>query len=160
MFFSKLSLTEAEAELSSPAEVTSAKEIISEAECMKRYMTAQGVPAEQILLEDKSTNTRENMAFSKRVIEEHAGSLEGLKIAFATTSYHVFRGYILSRKFNFRAEGISAKTKLYFFPNAFLREFVGLVFDRKKQHPIFLGLLILFFTAIRVILLYTFSHAG
>ena len=29
MFFSKLSLTEAEAELSSPAEVTSAKEIIS-----------------------------------------------------------------------------------------------------------------------------------
>lgn len=135
-------------------------EIISEAECMKRYMTAQGVPAEQILLEDKSTNTRENMAFSKRVIEEHAGSLEGLKIAFATTSYHVFRGYILSRKFNFRAEGISAKTKLYFFPNAFLREFVGLVFDRKKQHPIFLGLLILFFTAIRVILLYTFSHAG
>ena len=137
-----------------------ADEVISESEAMKRYLMEQGYPEEQIVMEDKSVNTDQNIKFSRDRIMEDAGTLEGIKAGFATTNYHIFRGYILSKKHGLDAQGISAKTKLYFFPNAFLREFVGLVFDRKKQHPIFLGLLILFFTAIRVILLYTFSHAG
>ena len=135
-----------------------ADEIFSEAECMKRYLMKNGVPEEQILPEDRSVNTMQNMAFSKKVIEAHAGSLDDVNLAFCTTNYHVFRGYILARKNGFYAEGISAKTKHYFYPNAFLREFVGLVFDRKKQHPIFLMLLILGFAALRLVLFYTFMH--
>ena len=45
-----------------------ADECISEAECMRRYLSAQGVPEEQLLLEDNSTDTAENMAFSKKLI--------------------------------------------------------------------------------------------
>ncbi|MBR6119123.1 MAG: YdcF family protein, partial [Oscillospiraceae bacterium] len=41
-----------------------ADECVSEAECMRRWLAEQGVPAEQMLLEDRSTDTAENMAFS------------------------------------------------------------------------------------------------
>ena len=109
-------------------------EIISEAESMRRYLNDQGVGDDQIVKEDKSTSTEENMRFSKAVIEGRMGDIAQKKIAFATTNYHVFRGYILAQKNGFDAQGISAKTKWYFFPNAFLREFVGLLVDKKLWH--------------------------
>lgn len=108
-------------------------EVISESEAMKRYLLQQGVPEEQILKEDRSVNTMQNVQFSKQVIE--ADTQDTYNAAFATTNYHVFRGYILSKKAGLQnAQGISAKTKWYFFPNAFLRELAGLVVDKKKLH--------------------------
>ena len=109
-------------------------EVISESEAMKNYLLGIGIPPEQIILEDKSVNTMQNMQFSKKVIEDHGGALENKKVAFATTNYHVFRGYILARKNGFEAKGISAKTKPYFYFNAFLREFIGLLVDQKWKH--------------------------
>ena len=47
-------------------------------------------------------------------------------------------GYILAKKIGMKVRGLSAKTKLYFFPNAFLREFIGLLWDQRKKHLIFL----------------------
>jgi len=116
-------------------------EIISEAESMKRYLTDQGVPAERILKEDKSVNTLQNMAFSKKVIEADAGNLEKVNIGFSTTNYHVFRGYTLADRLKMKVKGLSAKTKLYFFPNAFIREFIGLIWEQKLRHLLFIFLL-------------------
>lgn len=123
-------------------------EIISEGEAMERYLLEQGVPAERILREDKSVNTMQNLQFSRQVIENADASFPERKIAFATTNYHIFRGYILSKKNGFEAQGISAKTKWYFFPNAFLREFIGLLYDRRFHHIIFLLLVALFAVAV------------
>ncbi len=111
-----------------------ADEVISESEAMERYLLEQGIPRNQILREDKSTTTMENMRFSKAVIETHGGDINEKKVAFATTNYHVFRGYIYSQKCGIDARGISAKTKVWFYPNAFLREFVGLLDDQKRKH--------------------------
>ena len=108
-----------------------ADEVISESEAMKRYLMEQGYPAGQIVMEDKSVNTDQNIKFSCDRIREDAGTLDGIKAGFATTNYHIFRGYVLSKKHGLNAQGISAKTKWYFYPNAFLREFVGLLFDKK-----------------------------
>ena len=108
-----------------------ADEVISESEAMKRYLMEQGYPAEQIVMEDKSINTNQNIAFSRDRIREDAGLTDGVKAGFATTNYHILRGYILSKKHGLDAQGISAKTKWYFYPNAFLREFAGLLFDKK-----------------------------
>ncbi len=124
-------------------------EIISEGEAIERYLLSQGIPAERICREDKSTNTFENMQFSRKVIEKHGGSIENKNIAFATTNYHIFRGYILSKKNGFDAKGISAKTKFYFYPNAFLREFIGLLVDQKWKHIIFMFIVILFFVGLK-----------
>ena len=124
-------------------------EVISEGEAMERYLLSEGVPPERILREDKSVNTMENMRFSRDKITEVEGdSFEYRKISFATTNYHVFRGYILALKNGFKAEGISAKTKAYFYPNAFLREFVGLLVDQKFKHLLFIAIIIVLFTAL------------
>ena len=109
-------------------------EVISEGEAMEKYLLGIGVPKERILREDKSVNTMQNMEFSKNIIEKHSGGIDNVKIAFATTNYHVFRGYILANKIGFKVQGISAKTKPYFYLNAFLREFVGLLADKKWSH--------------------------
>ena len=122
-----------------------ADEVMSEGEAMERYLLDQGVPAERILREDKSASTYENMKFSRAVIEKHCGNIREKLVAFATTNYHVFRGYILARKCGFYASGISAKTKTYFYPNAFLREFAGLLVDKKFTHAISILLIALFF---------------
>lgn len=120
-----------------------ADEVISEGEAMERYLLAQGIPADRILREDKSVNTNQNFGLSYEVIRAHDEQLADKKLAFATTNYHIFRGYILSAKNGFRAEGLSAKTKWYFFPNAYLREFIGLLYDQRRLHILFLLLIIL-----------------
>ena len=127
-------------------------EVISEAECMKRYLMEQGIPEERIIKEDKSVNTYQNMEFSKNVIEADAGDLCKANIAFSTTNYHVFRGYILAKKIGMKVKGLSAKTKLYFFPNAFLREFIGLLWEKKLTHLIFVILGTVFFASIYLLL--------
>ncbi len=113
-------------------------EVISEAECIKRYLIEQGISRERILSEDKSVNTYQNMEFSKRVIEEHCEDIDNAGVVFSTTNYHVFRGYTIAKKVNMKVHGLSAKTKLYFFPNAFVREFIGLLVAEKRRHIIYL----------------------
>ncbi len=120
-------------------------EVISEAEAMKRYLLSVGIPEERIIKEDKSVNTMQNMQFSRDRIAEATDDFDSKKIAFATTNYHVFRGYILAGKNGFEAKGISAKTKPYFYLNAFLREFIGLLVDQKFKHLIFIAIILLLF---------------
>ena len=108
-----------------------ADEVISESEAMRRYLLEQGYPDEQIIKEDKSVNTDQNIKFSCQKIREDSDSPDTVQAGIATTNYHVFRSYVLSKKHGLLSQGISAKTKWYFFPNAFLREFVGLLYDKK-----------------------------
>ena len=127
-------------------------EIISEAECMKNYLISLGIEENSILPEDKSSNTYENFVFSSNKIKEKIGNVPqteadgleentGPKIAFATTSYHVFRsGFIASRN-AIKAEGIGSKTKKYFWINAFIRELMATMHYERKQHFIFAGIL-------------------
>ncbi|MNU57529.1 vancomycin high temperature exclusion protein [compost metagenome] len=44
---------------------------LTEAEGMAKYLREHGVPKSAILLENKATNTYENLLFSKRIMEEH-----------------------------------------------------------------------------------------
>lgn len=109
-------------------------EPISEARSMGEYlMRERSISPERIVLEDRSTTTRENMAFSRRVIEGHAGrAVSELSIGFSTTNYHVLRGYVCAHQAGMTVEGMGSKTKYYFWPNAFLREFAGLLVTRWK----------------------------
>lgn len=125
-------------------------EVISESEAMKRYLLEQGVPEEQILTDARSVNTLQNVQFSKQVIE--ADTDKPYHTAVATTNYHVFRSYILAQKAGLQnMRGVSAKTKWYFFPNAFLRELAGLVVDQKRLHIFMVLLLMSFFALINAL---------
>ena len=126
-------------------------EVISESACMKRYLMEQGIPEERIIEENKSTNTLENMLFSKEKIDERGGEP---KVAFSTTNYHVFRSGFFARSAGMKAEGIGAPTKWYFWPNAAVREFVGLLTKRKGLQLTILGIMAVCF-AVLTVLTYT-----
>lgn len=99
-------------------------EPMAEAEAMQRYLISEGVPAGHILPETRSGTTRENMLFSKEIIRQDG---RGDRVIFSTTAYHVFRSGMLAAEAGLRAAGIGSPTRWYFWPNAFLREFVGIV---------------------------------
>ena len=95
---------------------------------MRNYLVEKGVAPGRIVLEDRSETTRQNMAFSREVIERHVGcDVSEVRVGFSTTNYHVFRGYVCAHDAGMVAEGMGSKTKAYFWPNAFLREFIGLL---------------------------------
>ena len=117
-------------------------EVISESESMKNYLLSKGIPKERILMEDQSTTTFENMKFSK---EKIMAIDPNAKIAYSTTNYHVFRSGLFARRVKMRAQGIGARTKWYFWPNAAVREFVGLLTQHRGKQILILGSMILLY---------------
>lgn len=123
-------------------------EAVAESAAMKRYLTDRGVPAERIIEEDRSTNTLENMQFSK----EKIWALDpGARIAFSTTNYHVFRSGLFARRVKMRAVGMGAPTKWYFWPNAAVREFAGLLAKHRDKQALILGGMALIYAAITLL---------
>ena len=149
-------------------------ESIPESECMRNYLLEHGIRPGQILTEDRSTDTAENMRFSREVILKDlaaknkvnpdaadAGSPADLRpavepsrpgklptinrIAFSTTNYHVFRSGLHARRVKMRALGMGSPTRWYFWPNAAVREFVGLLTaHRLKQALILTGIILIY----------------
>ena len=122
-------------------------EVISESAAMANDLLENGVPEERIIREDRSTSTFENMKFSKELIESSGGG----KIAFSTTNYHVFRSGLYARRVKMRAVGMGAKTKWYFWPNAAVREFAGLLSAHRLKQAIILGSMIAVYAALTLL---------
>jgi hypothetical protein len=55
-----------------------------------------------------------------------------LLVGFSTTNHHVFRGYVFAHRAGMAVQGMGSRTRAYFWPNAFLREFAGLLASRWK----------------------------
>lgn len=103
-------------------------EDIAEAEAMAAYAENLGIPESDILVENKSKTTQENLRFSRALME--AGS----NFCIVTSSYHVYRALILAKRQGLDCIGYGAKTKWYFTLNAFIREFIAyLVITKKMQ---------------------------
>ena len=123
-------------------------ECISESACMKRYLMEKGVPEARIVEEDRSTDTAENMRFSKEKIQ--AIDPQG-RIAFSTTNYHVFRSGLYARRVKMRAVGMGAKTRWYFWPNAAVREFAGLLTEHRLKQAIIIGCMIVIYVVLTLL---------
>lgn len=127
-------------------------EIIAEAEAMKNYLISQGIEEKYIIVENKSTNTLENMKFSKQLIEKNK---ENSKVIFSTTNYHVFRSGVIANLAGMKCEGIGSKTKWYFYINALIREFIADLNIQRKKHILNITLIIF-----AVLVLILFSYYG
>lgn len=99
---------------------------ISEAECMRRYLTEKGIQEDRMLLEAKSTNTRENLAFSGDLLDkekDHVGLL--------TNNFHVYRAMMLARRQGYaHVSGIPASADPGMQPHNVLREVCGVLAER------------------------------
>ena len=122
-------------------------EPMPEAEAMGRYIRSCGIPDSAIWQEEKSTNTYQNMEFSKKLIEDKIGQNVPRKVMFTTTNYHVFRSGLLAGFVGLETEGLGSKTKWWFWPNAFIRECAGLFVYRLRAEILWLVVLIIVFGA-------------
>ncbi|WP_163652402.1 YdcF family protein [Listeria sp. PSOL-1] len=117
-----------------------ANELMSEANAMRLYLLDKGIPEEYIIMEDKSTNTLENMRFSKQKMDS---ILDKYNSIFATNNFHLFRASLYARKAGLKSHGIGSKTAYYYLPNALLREFIAIVMMYKWVHITLIILMLL-----------------
>ena len=101
-----------------------ADEKLSEAQAMKNYLLAHGIPEEKILLEDRSVTTRENLINSKRIIDAAEGKK---KTALVSSNYHIYRCRRIAREIKMNCVGIGAKVAFYYWPSALIREFAAVL---------------------------------
>lgn len=108
-------------------------EAISEAESMRIYLVNHGVKNENIIKEEKSKTTMENMKYTKKILEKIDGRKD-IRLVVVTSNFHVFRAKFLAERCGFEAEGIAAPVNKILIPNYFVREYFGVVksfvFDR------------------------------
>lgn len=102
------------------------EEKISEAECMYRYLVKKGIDSSRITKEDQSTSTRENLRFSKKIMEEKG---MGENIAIATSEYHQYRASQIAKSLGFSVGAVSGHTAWWLFPTFYMRELYGILYQ-------------------------------
>lgn len=111
----------------------------SEAEAMAEYARSKGIPTEDIIIEDQSNTTQENLNNSKRIMDERQHG-ERYNAIYVTSNYHVFRTGVYVRRTGMRLYGLGSKTALYYMPIAMIREYIAYVMMYRRIHIIFGGL--------------------
>jgi len=97
---------------------------VSEASVMYRYLTEHGIAADRIYMEDQSTDTEENLRYSKKILEEEQ-LYPG--IALATDGYHAYRAENYACREGLKAEVIPAPTVWWLWPTSVVREMYGIL---------------------------------
>lgn len=77
----------------------------TEARAMAGYLIEKGVPEENILLEEKSHNTIQNLIYSKRLLEEQGYDISG-GVAVVSNGFHLTRARMLAGRAGY--ENVSA----------------------------------------------------
>ena len=80
-------------------------ENISEAQCIFNGLTAMGIAAERIWLEDQATSTVENLKYSKEMLEGKDGS-----VGVLSNEFHLFRASLIAKKQGLKPIFIAAPT--------------------------------------------------
>jgi len=96
-------------------------EDISEAESIRRELVDQGISEARIILEDQSTDTYENINFSKRLIpnDERLGLV-------VTNNFHLYRAVSIARDKGLVVQGLPAETPWIAVPKSYSREYLAI----------------------------------
>lgn len=102
-----------------------AGEDITEAEAMKNFLLDKGISENNIVLEDKSTNTMDNLTFSKNVMD-----LKGFKTAVVVSNkYHLKRSSLMTKKLSMNTSfsGVFVSQYKLLEYKGYVREVLGIV---------------------------------
>lgn len=77
----------------------------TEAEVLREELVELGVPYANVILEDKSLITNENIINARAILGE-----DKRRAALVTSDYHVFRSRLICLRAGFRAKGFPART--------------------------------------------------
>jgi uncharacterized SAM-binding protein YcdF (DUF218 family) len=96
-------------------------EDISEAEAIKKELLKKGISGSRIRLEQQSTNTYENIKFSKKLLPKYAKT--GVVV---TNRFHLYRALMIARDQHLNIHGLAASTPLLTIPRSYLREYLAI----------------------------------
>ena len=94
---------------------------ISEAEVMYNYLLGKGVDKRNLILENKSTDTIENIENSLNYIDQNS------KIVVISSNYHVFRAKKICERVNLEVKTVGSSAPLLLIPNQLLFEKIGFI---------------------------------
>ncbi|MDD6798770.1 MAG: YdcF family protein [Clostridia bacterium] len=98
-------------------------ENVTEAFAMKQYLVEKGIDEDRILMEDKSTDTDENIKFSTKLYI----SDKSKKVVIASNNFHIFRAVKLAKANGLEnVYGIAAPCSEGLLLNYMVREAVGI----------------------------------
>lgn len=96
-------------------------EDISEAESIKRELVKRGIGESRIILEDRSTDTYENILFSKKLIPPH------VKLGVVVTNkFHMYRAISLAHDRGLDVRGQPAETPRKAVLKSYTREYLAI----------------------------------
>lgn len=99
-------------------------EPISEAEAMKNLLVEMGIDEKRIIIENLSENTRQNIEFSLKLLEEQGKSVS--EAAIVTDGFHQLRASLIVRESGITATAVSAETPPWLLPPYWVREWLAL----------------------------------
>lgn len=120
-------------------------EKIPEGVAMRDYVIQKGVNPDDVIAEDKSVNTIQNFAFSKKIVDRY--DLDPNNGIFVSNNYHIYRATAYAKNAGMNISGIGSKTSGFFLPNAIIREFIAIL----MRHKVANLLVVLLFVVIAVI---------
>jgi len=97
-------------------------EDITEALAMKRYLVSNGVDENNIIMEEKSTNTYENFKFSKIIMENKSKEKDNISVTLITNRFHMFRAKYIGINTGLNIYCYSAKNEIITSLNFYVRE--------------------------------------
>lgn len=98
------------------------REYLTEAQCMYDWLTARGIAPERLILEDRATNTYENIQYSLEILKTR-GVSSPAEIAIISSDYHLCRIRMIAGHFGFDALCQAARTPyLSLYINCAIRE--------------------------------------
>lgn len=80
----------------------------SEAACMADYLEEHGVDSDQILLEDQSSNTKENLIYSRELLEEHGIVVLSDEVLVVSNGFHLTRAQMLAERYGYQSVSVLA----------------------------------------------------
>ena len=127
-------------------------ERLSEAQAMRNYLINRGIPRDQIILEDESKSTYENLIFSKKKMEESLRLLEPStealqhnlagadlwpgpdrnskpQVVIVSSDFHMFRIGFMAKKLDLRAQTACSASYLSLKTNYMIREIPAVIND-------------------------------
>lgn len=101
---------------------------ITEAQCIYNVLTAEGITANRIYLDNKAKNTKENISNSYEIIRKNGNEAS---IAIVSDRFHQARARLIARKLGISGSigAVNAKTNWIYLPTFWVREWFGLPYD-------------------------------
>lgn len=96
---------------------------ISEAKAMQIYLIQHGISPEKLILEDQSTNTRENLRYTAQIIADRSFG----QVYLITHDYHMYRALNYAKQAKIEAVPAPVHSKVLWTPYHKTRECLALI---------------------------------